>query len=187
MIARKLGLPLIVGSMVLYGCDMLGGAEGGDEASAIEGAEEMGGAGEGAEDNTDDVADGDGAGSAEEAGPDKACAALIEAIKGGDNDAIKAASTEPMAAMLEDEAGKKAMVETLAEATCGEAKVNEDGATAIVPVTAGEQNRDIPFAKVDGTWKFDAAKYVEMYPPAEKGAKAKKKKGKKKKGKRKKK
>ena len=144
------------------------GEEGGEEAAAegAEGAEAAEGA-EGAE------------AAAEEApGPDAACKTLIEAIKAKKVEDVVAASTEGAADIINDKS-IEGIAASLGEATCGEATVDGDSAT--VPATAGDVTREIPFAKVEDAWKFDAKAYAEKYPAEDKGKKKKKKKRKKKK------
>ena len=181
---RKFGLlfaiPLLVAGT---GCEE--GAEGeeaaADEAAAGEAApagEEAAPAGE------EGAAAGEGAEEAAAAapGPGDTCQKLIEAIG--------AKNVEQVQAMSGDGADKitAASIEgisaTLADASCGDAAVEGDRAT--VPVTAGDQTREIVFVKAGEDWKFDVGAYMTKYPPPSNGkGKKKEKAAKGKKGKRK--
>ena len=119
----------------------------------------------------------------EKPGPADVCQKIVEAAKANDEAGMVAHCTDDAAEAMAGDGVKEAMFEKLGGAECGEATVNEDG-SATVKAKAGEEERDIPFAKVEENWKLNVAQYIEKYP-VEKKEVAKAKKGKKKKGKKK--
>ena len=131
-------------------------------------------------------ADADGADGADADEEDAAkspvvtCEALGSAAQEGDAETFSANATDAaVEAMSQDEEIAKSVMGTMGEATCGEANVEDDVAT--VSAAIGDTTRDIPFAMVEGEWKFDGAAYMEKYPMDEAGKKGKKgKKGRKK-------
>lgn len=160
-----------------------------DEAeAAVEGAPDE------ATDENADAADGDAEAGADADGEDAAeadeeeaakspvetCEALVSAAKEGDAETFSTNATDAaVEAMSQNEELAKSVMGTMGEATCGEANVEDDVAT--VSAAIGDTTRDIPFAMVEGEWKFDGAAYMEKYPMDEAGKKGKKgKKGRKK-------
>lgn len=111
--------------------------------------------------------------------PVQACTTLIGAATAKEDSTFLANSTEATAQAIGDPATKDMVYGLLGtNATCGEATVDGDKAT--VAVTTGKEKRDIPFVKIGDAWKFDAAEYMNKYPPVpEKAKKGKKAKGKK--------
>jgi len=156
ILALLLSFPL-----VMWGCEDSGEASGdaaaGEEGAAAEGGEAAADAGaEGGEEAKE-------AGEAAAEGPAAVCAKVIEAIKAKDVAAVVALCTEGAGeAITADSIG--GMATALGEANCGEATIDGDKAT--VAATAGEEKRDIPFAKAGDAWKFDAAAYAKAYPAA---------------------
>ena len=128
-----------------------------------------------------------GEGEKAAAGPGDACDKLLEAIGAKNVEGVVAMTGEGADKITADSIGH--IQSTLASASCGDANV--EGDKAIVPVTAGEETREIVFAKAGDAWKFDAAAYMAKYGGngKEKGKgkekKEKAKKGKKAKGKKK--
>ncbi|MEM6533427.1 MAG: hypothetical protein AAF654_12445 [Myxococcota bacterium] len=120
--------------------------------------------------------------------PVQACEALVEAAKAGDAEAFVEHSTETaVEAMAKSEEAAKSVMSTIGQAVCGEATVTGESAT--VSVAVGDTTRDLPFALSAAAWKFDAAGYIDKYPPqaseapkAAKGKKGRKKRRKKRKG-----
>ena len=163
MLGLLFAIPLLIAGV---GCE--------DEAS--EGEDAAGGAaGEAAAGEEAAPAGEEAAPAGEEAaaGPADTCERLI--------DAIGAKNVEQVVAMSGDGADKitadsiEGISATLAEASCGDAAVEGDKAT--VPVTAGEQTREIMFVKSGEDWKFDVGAYMAKYPPPGNGkGKAKKEK-----------
>ncbi len=172
-------LSLSVLSLAFFGlvaCDKMGGAGGGAEPAAPADAPAV--APEAAAPGDADAAPapGDAEPPKVEQTPQQACNALIEASKAKEDAKFLANATDVTAQAMSDAATKEMMFGMLAEATCGEGVV--EGEKAIVPVTAKEDKRDVPFVKIGDAWKFDSAEYMNKYPPAPaKGKKAKKAKG----------
>ncbi|OGQ85798.1 MAG: hypothetical protein A2289_09105 [Deltaproteobacteria bacterium RIFOXYA12_FULL_58_15] len=118
-------------------------------------------------------------------GPAEVCGKLVEAAKAKDAEAFAALCTAGAGEAMAGEGVKEAMFAKIGEVACGEAEIAEGGTTATVKATAGEQERAIPFSKVEEDWKFDYASYIAKYPATQDAGKGKKKgqKGKKKAGK----
>lgn len=168
---------LSLGFLGLVACDKMGGAGGGAEPAAPTDAPAV--APEAAAGDADAApAPGDAEPPKVEQTPQQACNALIDASKAKDDAKFLANSTDVTAQAMTDAATKDMMFGMLAEATCAEGVV--EGEKAIVPVTAKEDKREVPFVKIGDMWKFDSAEYMNKYPPQPaKGKKAKKAKGKK--------
>ncbi len=177
---------LTLGSVVsfavlgLVACDQGAGTAGGDAAPATApeaaGADAAAPAAAPAGDAEAPAAMGDAEVAKVEQTPQQACNNLIEAAKAKDDAKFLANATDVTAQAMADAASKEMMFGMMATATCGEGVV--EGEKATVPVTAGADKRDVPFVKIGDAWKFDAAEYMNKYPPAPaKGKKAKKAKG----------
>lgn len=101
--------------------------------------------------------------------PEQTCVELASAAEQGDTETFSANVTDAaLEAMSQDNKLAKGIMKIIAKASCGEATMSEDGERATVNATVGKETRDIPFALVDGAWKFDGAAYMEHYPVGKK-------------------
>ncbi len=96
--------------------------------------------------------------------PADVCSELIMALKAKDEVKVLSLSTPASAAALSMEGAKARLMQALHEGMCGAAKV--DGDMAVVMVQVGSASQDLPFAKADNAWRFDAPTYFSKYPPA---------------------
>ena len=156
MSLRWLGMLLVVPCLAIWACD--------DSASEAPAEEEA---------MVDEAATEEGM-EAEEAapGPKETCEALVEAAKAEDAEKVGEFLTDAEA--LGD--GKAAVLAAIGGSTCGDAAIDEDGASATLPVTAGDKSRDLTFVGGEEGWKLDTAAYMEAYPAkkVKKGKKGKK-------------
>ena len=95
-------------------------------------------------------------------GPQEVCQGLIEAARAKDDSKILATSTPATATAFGADGVRDHVIETLAAASCGEAKITGDSATLSLGGTAPAQ--EASFSKAVDGWKFDGAAFVAKYP-----------------------
>lgn len=99
---------------------------------------------------------------AEAMSPVAVCEGLVAASKEGDAAKFgEHATSAAKEAMAKSEEVAKEIMDMIGQATCGEAKIDKQ--KAMVSVAIGDKTRDIPFAQVEGAWKFDGEAYMATH------------------------